>query len=78
MNAVGPGRAAPSARQSEAQFRRQCQSLPLGHGTSPEEVADAVLALLTLPSVTGLWIATEGGQHLQWQPAPQGGAATEE
>ena len=78
VNAVGPGPAAPSARQSDAQFRRQCQSLPLGHGTSPEEVADAVLALLALPSVTGQMIATDGGQHLQWHPAPQGGSAAEE
>ncbi len=78
VNAVGPGPAAPSARQTERQFERQCRSLPLGRGTSPDEVADAVLALVTLPSVTGQMIATDGGQHLQWQPAPHGGTGVEE
>ena len=78
VNAVGPGPAAPSARQTKAQFERQCRSLPLGHGTSPDEVADAVFALVALPSVTGQMIATDGGQHLQWHPAPQGEAAVEE
>ena len=79
VNGVGPGPAAPSARQSEAQFAGQCASLPLGRGTSPEEVADAVLALVALPSVTGQMLAVDGGQHLQWQPGPwpSGGAAGE-
>ncbi len=72
VNAVGPGPAAPSPRQSEAQFARQCASLPLGCGTTPDEVAAAVLALLLLPSVTGQMIAVDGGQHLQWHPAPPG------
>jgi NAD(P)-dependent dehydrogenase (short-subunit alcohol dehydrogenase family) len=72
VNGVGPGPAAPSARQSEAQFARQCASLPLRRGTSPEEVAEAALALIALPSVTGQMIAVDGGQHLQWQPGPPG------
>lgn len=67
VNAVGPGPALPSDRQSEEQFRAQCGSLPLGHGTSPGEVADAVLALVGLPSVTGQMLAVDGGQHLQWR-----------
>ena len=72
VNAVGPGPAAPSARQTQAQFDRQCASLPLGRGTDPDEVARAVMALLSLPSVTGQMIAVDGGQHLQWHPAPAG------
>jgi NAD(P)-dependent dehydrogenase (short-subunit alcohol dehydrogenase family) len=66
VNAIGPGPALPSPRQTEAQFARQCASVPLRHGTSPEEVGRAVLALLQLPSVTGQMIALDGGQHLQW------------
>ncbi len=69
VNAVGPGPAAPSPRQTAAQFARQCASLPLGHGTSPEEVAQAAMALLRLPSVTGQMIAVDGGQHLQFSPS---------
>jgi NAD(P)-dependent dehydrogenase (short-subunit alcohol dehydrogenase family) len=67
--AVGPGPALPNARQSWAQFERQAASTPLRRGTSPEEVARAVLGLLALPSVTGQMIALDGGQHLQWAPA---------
>ncbi len=69
VNAIGPGPAAPSSRQSAEQFTRQTASVPLGRGTSPEEVARAVTALLSLPAMTGQMIALDGGQHLQWAPA---------
>ncbi len=69
VNAIGPGPALPSPRQSAEQFAQQCAATPLGRGTSPDEVARAVLALLALPSVTGQMIALDGGQHLQWSPA---------
>lgn len=69
VNAIGPGPALPSSRQTMEQFARQCESVPLGHGTSPEEVARAALFLLALPSVTGQMIALDGGQHLQWSSA---------
>ncbi len=77
VNAIGPGPALPSPRQSAEQFARQCASVPLRRGTSPEEVAAAVRALLALPSVTGQMIALDGGQHLQWQSAAAGGALEE-
>jgi NAD(P)-dependent dehydrogenase (short-subunit alcohol dehydrogenase family) len=66
VNALGPGPTLPSSRQSEMQFKKQASSLPLGHGTSPEEIARAVIAILTLPSLTGQMLALDGGQHLQW------------
>jgi NAD(P)-dependent dehydrogenase (short-subunit alcohol dehydrogenase family) len=77
VNAIGPGPALPSPRQSAAQFARQSAAVPLGHGTSPEEVARAVLALLALPSLTGQMLALDGGQHLQWSPV-HGTEPTEE
>jgi NAD(P)-dependent dehydrogenase (short-subunit alcohol dehydrogenase family) len=63
---LGPGPAVPSPRQSQADFARQCASVPLGVGTSPGEVADAVMMVLALPSFTGQMLALDGGQHLQW------------
>jgi NAD(P)-dependent dehydrogenase (short-subunit alcohol dehydrogenase family) len=63
---LGPGPAVPSPRQSQADFDRQCASVPLGRGTSPDEVADAVMMVLALPSFTGQMLALDGGQHLQW------------
>ncbi|HBK08888.1 MAG TPA: short chain dehydrogenase [Acetobacteraceae bacterium] len=74
VNAIGPGPAMPSPRQSEAQFARQSSSVPLGHGTGPNEVARAAIAILSLPAMTGQMIALDGGQHLQWgptMPAPE-------
>lgn len=70
--AIGPGPALPNARQSQAQFERQAASTPLRRGTSPEEVAQAALALIALPSVTGQMLALDGGQHLQWAPTGRG------
>ena len=75
VNGIGPGPALPSPRQSAEQFARQCASVPLGRGTSPEEVARAVLAILALPAMTGQMIALDGGQHLQWSPASAAAAA---
>ena len=72
VNAIGPGPALPSPRQTAEQFARQCESVPLRHGTNPEEVGRAVLAILGLSSMTGQMIALDGGQHLQWSPAGSG------
>jgi len=69
VNGIGPGPTIASARQSEEQFRAQCESTPLRHGSSPEEVVRGVLAILSLPAMTGQMIALDGGQHLQWSPA---------
>ncbi len=66
VNGIGPGPALPSSRQTDEQFARQKVSVPLGHGTSPEEVGRAVVAILSLPSMTGQMLALDGGQHLQW------------
>jgi NAD(P)-dependent dehydrogenase (short-subunit alcohol dehydrogenase family) len=68
VNGIGPGPALPSPRQSAEQFARQSASVPLGHGTDPDEVARAVLAILALPAMTGQMVALDGGQHLQWYP----------
>ena len=69
VNAIGPGPAMPSTRQTAEQFARQCAATPLRRGTSPEEVARAALALLALPAMTGQMLALDGGQHLQWAPS---------
>ena len=72
VNAIGPGPALPSPRQTPEQFARQCVSVPLQHGTSPAEIARAVIAILALPAMTGQMIALDGGQHLQWQSGNSG------
>jgi NAD(P)-dependent dehydrogenase (short-subunit alcohol dehydrogenase family) len=66
VNGIGPGPALPSPRQTEAQFAAQCAAMPLGRGTTPEEIAAAVRFILAAPSLTGQIIALDGGQHLGW------------
>ncbi len=69
VNGIGPGPALPSARQSAEQFATQCASLPLGRGTNPEEICQAIQFLLAASSMTGQMIALDGGQHLGWTQA---------
>lgn len=69
VNGIGPGPALPSARQSAEQFARQCESMPLGRGTTPAEICDAVRFVLAAPAMTGQMIALDGGQHLGWATA---------
>ena len=69
VNGIGPGPALPSPRQSQEQFDAQCATVPLGRGTSPDEVARALIAILAFPSMTGQMIALDGGQHMQWASA---------
>ncbi len=68
VNGIGPGPTLPSPRQTPEQFARQCASVPLGHGTTPEEICAAARFILSARSMTGQMIALDGGQHLQWSP----------
>jgi NAD(P)-dependent dehydrogenase (short-subunit alcohol dehydrogenase family) len=67
VNAVGPGPTLTSPRQNEDDFARQAKALLLGHGPTPEDIADAVAFLAKARSVTGQMLAVDGGQHLAWQ-----------
>lgn len=71
VNGIGPGPTLPSPRQTQEQFDRQAAIMPLGHGTSPEEVAAAVQFILSAPAMTGQMIALDGGQHLGWAQPPR-------
>jgi NAD(P)-dependent dehydrogenase (short-subunit alcohol dehydrogenase family) len=67
VNAIGPGPTLRSSYQSEEDFEHECRSTPLGHGTTPEEIANAVSFILDSSAMTGQMIALDGGQHLIWQ-----------
>jgi NAD(P)-dependent dehydrogenase (short-subunit alcohol dehydrogenase family) len=66
VNGIGPGPTLPSPRQSPEQFTRQRAMMPLGRGTSPQEIAAAMRFILSAPAMTGQMIALDGGQHLGW------------
>jgi NAD(P)-dependent dehydrogenase (short-subunit alcohol dehydrogenase family) len=67
VNGIAPGPTLPSSRQDPAEFARQTRTLPLRHGPTPEDVAQAVLFLAAARSTTGTIIPVDGGQHLAWQ-----------
>ncbi|MDF2765396.1 MAG: short chain dehydrogenase [Rhodospirillales bacterium] len=72
VNGIGPGPTLPSPRQTDEQFREQWRRMPLGRGTTPEEIARAVEFILAAPAMTGQMIALDGGQHLGWAvPQPR-------
>jgi NAD(P)-dependent dehydrogenase (short-subunit alcohol dehydrogenase family) len=77
VNGIGPGPALPSTRQTEAQFATLCEALPLRHGTTPDEIAAALMFILASPSMTGQMIALDGGEHLAWQLPHKGYTKTE-
>ena len=67
VNAIGPGPALPSARMSDADFKRQESLTLLKRGTTPSEISAAAKFILSQPALTGQMIALDGGQHLLWQ-----------
>lgn len=66
VNGLGPGPTLIAPKQTEAQFRRQVEALPLRRRAALSEFRAAVRFLLDAPSVTGQMIALDGGQHLAW------------
>ena len=66
VNAIGPGPTLPSQRQTKTQFAQQCAATPLGRGTTPQEICNAVRFILSNESLTGQMIVLDGGQHLGW------------
>ena len=66
VNAVAPGPSLKASHQSQQNFDNQVQSTLLKRPSLPEDIAAAVLYLVSAPSVTGQMIAVDSGQHLGW------------
>lgn len=66
VNAIGPGPVLPNTRQSEEQFKRQYESLPLRRPADPTEICAAIQFMISADSMTGQMIALDSGQHLAW------------
>ncbi len=77
VNGIGPGPTLPSPRQTTEQFAQQCRNMPLGRGTTLEEICSAVRFILDTPAMTGQMIALDGGQHLGWAQPARGTVANE-
>ena len=64
VNGIGPGYTLPERDKTQAEFDTATAGLPLGRGSGPEEICQAVQFLLACKSITGQMIALDGGQHL--------------
>lgn len=71
VNGIGPGPSLPNMRQTQEQFDRQAEAVPLRHGAAPDEIGRAAVAILALPAMTGQMLALDGGQHMQWGAGPR-------
>ncbi len=67
VNAIGPGPSLPSPRQTEEEFEKLIDLLPLQRGPQLTEFGQTIRYFWNAPSVTGQMIALDGGQHLAWQ-----------
>lgn len=77
VNGIGPGPTLPSPRQTDEQFQRQWDAVPLRRGTTPQEICDAVRYIIAAPAMTGQMIALDGGEHLGWAQPTRGFVARE-
>lgn len=67
VNAIAPGPVLQSIHQSQEDFETESASTPLGHGTTTDEIVNAIQFILNSPSLTGETITLDGGQHLTWK-----------
>ncbi len=64
LNAVSPGLTLPSPHASVESFADVHEDTPLGRGTSPEDVAEAVSFLVASSAITGEIINVDCGERL--------------
>jgi len=61
---VAPGITLPAPGQTISGFESAHRATLLGHASSPEDIAQAVVFLINAPSITGTTLIVDGGQHL--------------
>ncbi len=64
VNAIGPGPTLKNIHQSKKHFDKSLKKTLLKIGSPPEEIAKTVKFLLESKSITGQFIAVDGGEHL--------------
>ena len=64
VNSIGPGPTLKNIHQSKKHFDKSLKSTILKIGSPPEEIAKTVKFLLESKSITGQFIAVDGGEHL--------------
>jgi NAD(P)-dependent dehydrogenase (short-subunit alcohol dehydrogenase family) len=62
---LAPGLTLRSGEQTAEGFAAAHAKTPLGMGSTPADIAEALSFLVKVPSITGTTIVVDGGQHLQ-------------
>jgi NAD(P)-dependent dehydrogenase (short-subunit alcohol dehydrogenase family) len=66
VNAIAPGPTIAPPHQPSDYLEKARAGLPLQRSADPEGIADGLMAILSLNSMTGQMLALDGGQHLEW------------
>jgi len=67
VNAIGPGPVLPNVHEGARAFAKEAAALPLKRAPLIDDICDAVIYLARARSVTGQFIAVDGGQHIAWE-----------
>ncbi len=67
VNGVGPGPTLANMHEGAAGLAIEASHTLLQRGSTPEDIAEAVVYLAQASAVTGQMIAVDSGQHLVWQ-----------
>ncbi len=70
VNGIGPGFTLPAPNQTDEQFARQLETMPLQRAPDMAEMRACLRFFLEARSVTGQMIALDAGQHLGWAQSP--------
>ncbi|HUO91129.1 MAG TPA: SDR family oxidoreductase [Rhizomicrobium sp.] len=62
---IAPGLTLRSGDQTQEGFEKAHAATPLGFGSGPDDIAEALSFLTRVPSITGTTIIVDGGQHLE-------------
>jgi len=63
VNGIGPGYTLPEQGATQADFDAATARLPLGRGTTPAEICQALRFLLACKSISGQMMVLDGGHH---------------
>jgi NAD(P)-dependent dehydrogenase (short-subunit alcohol dehydrogenase family) len=66
VNAIGPGLSLRPVGIDPDRFKQRQAELPLGRAGDAEEIAQALLSILAMPTLTGQMLVLDGGEHLAW------------
>lgn len=66
VNAIGPGAVLPEAGQTQSAFNKLSKKTLLGENADTSDLVEALFYLLNAKSVTGQFLAVDGGEHLLW------------